>query len=260
MTRARSRPFSLPEAIAAFVAGHCFNRSKTHPYEFERIENLWRLHDAPRRNPADRRKEEWVAYRQDPSVVDRVARRHAGGRYFICHVLDEAVSDAPLRAAYKALGYRLLATEPFFVHTLARLPKTASPATITRVVDADLAARLGKAAKSKPLLPQFFAPDSPLKQYAALWGDDPKRSDIVGWVASIATRHGAWCCNLYVLQSRRRQGIGAALLEKMLRDLKKEGAPASVLLASHTGALLYPQLGYQRLGQLFIYAPPKALE
>jgi predicted N-acetyltransferase YhbS len=59
------------------------------------------------------------------------------------------------------------------------------------------------------------------------------------------------------MKEHRRQGVGAALLEKMLRDVRKEGARAAVLLASHTGALLYPQLGFQRIGQLYIYAPPK---
>jgi hypothetical protein len=165
MTRRRNALVTVQEAIATFVVGHCFNRSKTHPYEFDQVDGLWRMRDAPRRDPVDRRIEEWVAYRRDPNAAERIVRRHAQGRYFICHVIDEGESDEPMRAAYREMGYRLLATEPFFVHGLSRIPKIASPATVRRVTDADLAEQLGKAAKSKPLLPRFFAPDSPLKQY-----------------------------------------------------------------------------------------------
>jgi hypothetical protein len=46
----------------------------------------------------------------------------------------------------------------------------------------------------------------------------------------------------------------------MLTDDKVAGARANVLLASHSGALLYPTVGYQQLGTLYLYTPPRLKE
>ncbi len=35
-------------------------------------------------------------------------------------------------------------------------------------------------------------------------------------------------------------------------------AKCSVLTASHTGALLYPRVGYERIGTLFMFVPRRA--
>ena len=43
----------------------------------------------------------------------------------------------------------------------------------------------------------------------------------------------------------------------MLRDDRARGSKCSVLTASHAGALLYPHLGYERIGTLFMFAPSK---
>ena len=62
---------------------------------------------------------------------------------------------------------------------------------------------------------------------------------------------------MYAWPSHRRRGIGSALLCHMLKDDRRRGFKQSVLLASHTGALLYPKVGYEQIGLLYIFAPPK---
>jgi hypothetical protein len=47
------------------------------------------------------------------------------------------------------------------------------------------------------------------------------------------------------------------MLARMLRDDRSHGVKSSVLLSSHTGALLYPSVGYEQLGTLLIFAPTK---
>jgi len=74
-------------------------------------------------------------------------------------------------------------------------------------------------------------------------------------VRSVDAVGATWCADMYVQPSRRRRGIGQALLSKMLRDDRARGAKCSVLTASHTGALLYPRAGYERIGTLFMFAP-----
>ena len=67
----------------------------------------------------------------------------------------------------------------------------------------------------------------------------------------------SWCSNMYVKADYRRRGIGRALMAKMLRDDRKYGSQLAVLTASHTGALLYPRVGYREIGTLLVYTPKK---
>jgi predicted acetyltransferase len=81
--------------------------------------------------------------------------------------------------------------------------------------------------------------------------------DIVGRVRSVNAVGATWCADMYVSPSHRRRGIGRALLSKMLQDDRARGSNCSVLTASHAGALLYPRVGYERIGTLFMFAPRK---
>jgi GNAT superfamily N-acetyltransferase len=237
-------------AIEVFVRGHSAGRSRTFPYEVSRVGPMWRMRDAERKNPRDYRKEEWIAHDVDPRKADAVARKHVRGRFFLCAMIAHGVSDEPLRTAYKALGYRLLATEGFFVQRLKRIPRPPSPVAIERVRTADLAAQLGKVTRRRPIASNLLGDDAPFRQYVALDG-----KAIVGHVRSVDAAGATWCADMYVRPSHRRRGIGQALLARMLRDDKARGSKCSVLTASHTGALLYPRVGYERIGTLFMFAP-----
>jgi GNAT superfamily N-acetyltransferase len=250
MTRANR---DIEFAIEVFVRGHAAGRSRTFPYEVSRAGPLWRMRDAPRKNPRDYRKEEWIAYGVAAANADAVARKHARGRFFVCAMIAEGEPDAPARAAYKALGYRLLATEGFFVQRLKRIPKPPSPVTIERVRTPELAARLGKITRTRPIADDLLGDDAPFRQYVAIDGNA-----IVGRVRSVDAAGATWCSDMYVDHSHRRHGIGRALLARMLRDDRARGSTCSVLTASHTGALLYPRVGYERIGTLFMFVPPKS--
>jgi hypothetical protein len=43
----------------------------------------------------------------------------------------------------------------------------------------------------------------------------------------------------------------------MLKDDRRRGFKQSVLLSSHTGALVYPRVGYEQIGLLYIFAPKR---
>lgn len=86
----------------------------------------------------------------------------------------------------------------------------------------------------------------------------------VGWVRSVSTGSGPsagsdsrWVANLFVRSDYRRRGIGRSLMSAMLNEDAALGASYSALLASKTGALLYPQLGYELHGHLLVLVPPK---
>jgi GNAT superfamily N-acetyltransferase len=247
----RNRAFEF--AIEVFVRGHSAGRSRTYPYEASRVGPLWVMRDAPRKNPRDYRKEEWIAHAVDPEEAHAIARRHARGRYFLCAMLAEGEPDAPTRAAYKALGYRLLATEGFFVQSLKRIPRPPSPVPIERVRTPELAASLGKVTRRRPISSDLLGDDAPFRQYVALDGED-----VVGRVRSVDAAGATWCADMHVDPSHRRRGIGRALLSRMLQDDRARGSKCSVLTASHTGALLYPHVGYERIGTLFMFAPRRA--
>jgi GNAT superfamily N-acetyltransferase len=249
----KTRDGEMEFAIEVFVRGHSAGRSRTFPYEASRVGPLWVMRDAPRKNPRDYRKEEWIAHDLEAGEVDAIARRHARGRFFVCAMVGEGESNEPTRTAYKGLGYRLLATEGFFVHRLMRIPKPASPVPIERVRTPELAARLGKVTRTRPIAGSLLGNDAPFRQYVAVDGEH-----IVGRVRSVDAVGATWCADMHVNPSHRRRGIGHALLCRMLRDERARGSRCSVLTASHTGALLYPRVGYERIGTLFMFVPKRA--
>ncbi len=251
---------AIRAAIEVFVLGYCFGRSLTYPHIASQVEGLWCLRDAERSNPADYRKEEWIAFDVSAEETDRIAKRHTRGRYFVCAASRELESDDPLRDQYKRLGYRLLTREPMFVHPLTRIPRIAPPLPIdssggstVRVCQVDsreLADRFAIASRSLAIPDEYLMHEVPFRQYVAIEGEA-----IVGWVRSVRAGSSAWVANMQVDEMHRRRGIGSSLLERLLREDRKQGVVQSVLLASHAGAMLYPKLGYQQIGLMHIFAP-----
>lgn len=246
----RWNPEQIEEAVEVFVRGFSSTKCFTHPYVAERLDGIWVMRDAARRRAKEYRKEEWITYGGIPSTVDSVARRYTRGRFFIGAVCELGQAIEELRDAYKALGYRLLKTEPFFVHRLKRIAKTAAAVRLERVKTTELAERLGKAMRARPIGMEHLGDGAPFRQYVAL-----DQEELVGWVRSVVAGASTWCSNMYVRLSHRRRGIGKALLALMLREDREHGAKTSVLLASHAGALLYPKVGYERIGTLLMFAP-----
>src|SRR5438552_10004861 len=105
----------IDHALEVFVRGFSAEKSRTWPYEFGRVGDAWVMRDAPRKNPRDYRKEEWVAFGVAAGEVDAAARKMTRGRFFVCAVRGLDEPEESLRAGYKELGYRLLSTEPLFV-------------------------------------------------------------------------------------------------------------------------------------------------
>ena len=81
---------------------------------------------------------------------------------------------------------------------------------------------------------------------AARVSADPRFNDLVPVFSRVIPQ--TWA-------ALKRAGIGRALLSRMLRDDRALGSVCSVLTASHTGALLYPRVGYERIGMLFMFVP-----
>ena len=241
----------LHHAIEVFARGFCFTRSFTQPYLAERVGEIWVVRDAPRKR-GDYRREEWIAHGVAPEVIDETARKHTRGRFAVCaiHGIDE--SDQPLREGFKALNYRLGGTEPIMVHELKRIPRFEEPVEIVRVTTKNLASKINKAARSRQVLPEHLEKDSPLRQYTALVDGKP-----VGWVRSIDVEGATWCADMYVVPEFRRRGIARAMMAQMLRDDRTHGSKLAVLTASHTGAKLYPLVGYKQIGMLMLYTPKK---
>jgi GNAT superfamily N-acetyltransferase len=246
MTRASSQ---IEAAIDVFVHGYSADRSRTFPYEASRVGPLWLMCDAERKNPRDYRGEEWVVHDVDAQEADAIVRQHARPGFAISVVVANEDPDGPTRTAYKALGYRLLRTEGFFVHRLRQIPSPPAVASVERVQTAERAAQLGKIIRRQPIADDLLGDSAPFRQYVAVDG-----ADIVGRVRSLDAVGATWCSSMYVEPSHRRRGIGQALMSKMLHDDRARGSRYSVLAATHAGALLYPRMGYERIGTLLIFA------
>lgn len=239
----------LDTALEVFARGICVPRSFTHPYLAERVGGMWVTRDAPRRRGRYRR-EEWFAHGIAPDETVQTIKQHTRGQYAICAICTVGESDEPTRTGYRALDHRLGFTEPIMIHRLREIPRFASPVEIVRVLDAALANKVNKTVRRRQILPEHLTPDTPLRMYAALSDGDP-----VGWVSSIEVAGATWCANLRVKPEFRRRGIGRALMCRMLRADRSHGSHLAVLAASHTGALLYPLVGYEQIGTLYSYTP-----
>ncbi|RUU90484.1 N-acetyltransferase [Mesorhizobium sp. M7A.F.Ca.MR.176.00.0.0] len=239
----------IEAAIEVFVQGFSADRSRTFPYEGSRVGPLWLMRDAERKNPRDYRGEEWVVHDVAAQEADAIVRQHARPGFAISVMIAHEDPDGPTRTAYKALGYRLLRTEGFFVHRLRRIPSPPAVASIERVQAAERAAQLGKIIRRQPIPDDLLGDSAPFRQYVAVDG-----ADIVGRVCSLDALGATWCSSMYVEPSHRRRGIGQALMSRMLHDDRARGSRYSALAATHAGALLYPRMGYERIGTLLIFA------
>lgn len=240
----------IEAAIEVFVHGFSTDKSRSFPYQAGRVGPLWLMRDAERKNPRHYRSEEWVVHDVTAEEADTIVRQHARSSFAVSVVIASDEPDQPVRTAYKALGYRLLRTEAFFVQPLRQIPDPPAAVSIERVQTVERAAQLAKIVRRRPIAADLLGDGAPFRQYVAFDGDA-----IVGRVRSIDAVGATWCSAMYVEPSHRRRGIGQALMSKMLRDDRARGSRCSLLLATHAGALLYPHMGYERIGTLLIFAP-----
>lgn len=240
----------IEQAVEAFGRGFTFTKSFTHPFLLERIEPLWVMRDAPRRN-SEYRTEQWLVVDVSPADAHAVIVAHRRARYGICAFRSLDVPMEPIKLGFKELGYRFLGAELLFWHDLSTIPPLDPPLPIVRVTTADQAERLKRSAGRTQIRVSDLEETPPrIRQYMAMDGDTP-----VGWVRSIVAADSGWCSNMYVRPEYRRRGLGRALMSQMLQDDKTAGLASAVLLASHAGALLYPGLGYAAIGQLMSFMP-----
>ncbi len=177
---------------------------------------------------------------------------HGRSRDTGCVITSDLVTNRALVDRVKAEGYRFGSTEAVFLRDLENIPEAQSEWTIRRVTTKEDADRLALAAKSRQILSSHLDGARPsVRAYVA-----EKEGEFVGWVRSIHVHpFEAYPSNLYVPLEHRRRGIATALMREMLLDDRRHGAQRSVLLASHAGAKLYPQLGYKQVGTLHLFIP-----
>jgi GNAT superfamily N-acetyltransferase len=238
----------LHRAIDVFCAGFATTRSFTHPYEVRRVGELWLMEDAPR-TKGDPRGQQIVTCGLAPEVVARQVRRVQSAKSFLCVIWPLEADMEAETEAYRQLGYRLMGTEPFFCHDEAATP-TASAYDVRRIRTVAEALQLKKVARRTLVRPRDLT-DQPaiVRQFVAFDGDA-----MVGWVCSVhVSPEETWVSSLFVNPNYRRRGIGQALMTTMLAEDRALGYAYSILLATLTGALLYPRVGYRRIGTLRMF-------
>lgn len=245
----------LEADVEVFVRGHTFGRNLICPREASRQGNLWLIRDVKRSKPRYLHLEEWVALDAPATDVDRQVRAEAAGPFVLTVAAATAAAMAAAHEAYRALGYRLLRREGFFRHSLASIPSGGSAFRVERLLDRDLALKLARVMRIRPLPDEILDPQARIRTYVALEGDE-----IIGWVRSIAASGAFWCDNLFVGHNHRRRGVATALMARVLADDRALGGRASVLAASKAGAGLYPGLGYERTGTLLVFMRDRKAE
>lgn len=247
----------IDAAIETFAGGWCYTRSFTHPYVATRLTpQVLQLHDGPRSNPnADVRRDEFVCFGCSPSEALEISASAAKGNFAICFVLPVGVDDTEVRKEFKALGCRLGATEAFMDNTQANIEPTEPIIPIVRIADQAHADAIGKAWRRKQILSRDIGNESAIHRVYTIHDGEK----YIGSCGSIRVGDASWISSLYVDAAYRRKGLGTALMTRVMADDRALGITKNVLLASHTGALLYPKVGYAQLGTLYIYNPPRGM-
>ncbi len=247
----------IDAAIETFAGGWCYTRSFTHPYVATRLTpQVLQLHDAPRSNPnADVRRDEFVCFGCSPTEALEISASAAIGNFAVCFVLPIGVDDTEVRKEFKALGCRLGATEAFMDNTLAPIGATEPIIPIVRIADQAHADAIGKAWRRKQILSRDIGNESAIHRVYTIHDGEK----FIGSCGSIRVGDASWISSLYVDAAYRRKGLGTALMTRVMADDRARGINKSVLLASHTGALLYPKLGFAQIGTLYIYNPPRGI-
>ena len=247
----------IDAAIETFAGGWCYTRSFTHPYVATRLTpQVLQLHDGPRSNPnADVRRDEFVCFGCSPSEALEISASAAKGNFAICFVLPVGVDDTEVRKEFKALGCRLGATEAFMDNTQAHIEPTEPIIPIVRIADQAHADAIGKAWRRKQILSRDIGNESAIHRVYTIHDGEK----FIGSCGSIRVGDASWISSLYVDAAYRRKGLGTALMTRVMADDRALGITKNVLLASHTGALLYPKVGYAQLGTLYIYNPPRGM-
>ena len=163
--------------------------------------------------------------------------------------------DTEVRKEFKALGCRLGATEAFMDNDAPTIDATEPIIPIVRIADQAHADAIGKAWRRKQILSRDIGDDNAIHRVYTIH-DGQK---YIGSCGSIRVGNSSWISSLYVDADYRRKGLGTALMTRVMSDDRALGITKSVLLASHTGAMLYPQVGFTQLGTLYIYNPPKGI-
>lgn len=232
---------NLESAIEVFVRGFCAVKSRTHPYIPTWHEGFWVLRDAPKKCRYTR-KIEVISTGIPPRDLVAHIKELELPWHFVVDIHEPEVADAA-KAAYKALGYRAIATEWLFVYDLANLTSEPAESSIVRLDSPGQAAGLSSA-RGKVI----FWP--PARKY--VWVEDNRA---LGFVSSVPVGEHAWVSDLWVDPRHRRKGIGGALMRAMLQDDRAFRVQTSVLVASKAGSKLYPTLGYAELGTLQVFCP-----
>ena len=247
----------IDAAIETFAGGWCYTRSFTHPYLATRLTpQVLRLHDGPRSNPnADVRREEFVCFGCSPTEALAISASAATGNYAICFVLPLGADDTEVRKEFKALGCRLGATEAFMDNDVPDILATEPIIPVVRIADQAHADAIGKAWRRKQILSRDIGNENAVHRVYTIHDGEK----YIGSCGSIRVGDASWISSLYVDAEYRRKGLGKALMTRVMADDRALGIRKNVLLASHTGAMLYPTIGFSQLGTLYIYNPPREL-
>lgn len=242
----------LEAAARVFLTGFSATRSITHGYRVRDLDGLSVMEDTPRKRGVYRTSE-YVAVNADPTDLVSRCKADAERNYAIAAIYPGAGPFAETEGQFRTLGCQLVTREPMFTHRGLPAPHRID-VDVRRVRDASEVAKVNQTARTRQLNPSELRLSDPMIRLFAAWVD----GEPVGWVRSVrGTEVATWVSNLWVNPDYRRQGIGGALMTTMLFDDRELGFEVSVLLASHAGAMLYPQLGYERIGTLLLYKPPK---
>jgi GNAT superfamily N-acetyltransferase len=242
----------LQEAFEVFARSFAFVRSQVYPSEFVKLGSVFAVRDPLPRKHAPRGTQ-FFSVDKPAELVIATIKSHARGSYSLWDAVSEEKALGPAKMSYKRAGFRALRTERIMAARIEgrEVQPYECPCKVKRVSTLLEIERIKSVSGSRPLRPEHLeSDDSPIRCYYASNFDGP-----IGWATSVRTGVNAYVSGMYVRENFRRQGIGRAILDYLMRDDGRLGVEWSVLVANNMGAKLYPHLGYETLGFMQGFTP-----
>ena len=176
------------------MRGHAAGKSRTFPYEASRVGSLWVMRDAPRKNPRDYRKEEWIAHarRRHGRWTRLRDSTRVGGSSSARSLASESRTSRPgPPTSRSAIGCsrpkRSSCSRCSGFRSRLRLCRSKGSARLSSPRGSERRRERGRSRTS------LLGKDAPFRQYVALDGDD-----IVGRVRSVDAAGAIWCADMHV--------------------------------------------------------------
>jgi GNAT superfamily N-acetyltransferase len=239
---------TIRQAMEAFIAGWGYSRSMERQITVSDVGGLTRVQFG--HNPLLKpRPDEFMILDVPPDDVMQVIRPTFATIPHRLSIFTQQPDET--LAAYTRYGYHLYMNQYLMAVDLHEATFIAAEGVVVESVDSEAKRLWFNRKREREVIPARALNDPHMGCYYVRIGDD-----LAAEGRYMLTPENITVMDLiYTTEAYRRQGLGSALMQRMLIDAAGRGSPYSALVASDDGRKLYMTLGYEILSDLLVLEP-----